>query len=111
MKKHVVFISLPMSGIPDDIVREHIEQAKDIYLRQSGRKIEDVAFIDTMDNPDPPEWLEADRYGVWYLGHSLTKLASVDECFFFTGWNHARGCIMERETCLHYGIPISQVEV
>ncbi len=106
IRKHVVFISLPMSGIPDDVVREHIEEAKATYLRETGRTIENTAFVDTMDNPDPPEWLPAERYGVWYLGHSLTKLASVDECYFYPGWRKARGCIVELETCGHYGIPI-----
>ena len=106
MSKHVVFISLPMSGIPDDMVKENIEKAKIAYSFLSGRSINDVSFIATMDNPDPPDYIKNDQIGVWYLGHSLTKLAKCDECFFYTGWKNARGCLIEWQVCKQYGIDI-----
>lgn len=110
MNKKVVFISLPMSGIPDDIVRASIEQAKGVYLSITNLDISQVVFVDTMNNPDPPEYVKDDQKGVWYLGHSLTHLAKCDEAFFWFGWRKARGCQVEHDVCVTYGIPMTVVD-
>lgn len=104
-KKHVVFLSLPMSGLKDDEIREHIEEMKESYLRRTGMDIREVAFIDTMKNPNPPLDMPEWKYGIWYIGHSLIKLSQCDEVFFHRDWYKARGCRVEHKVCHEYDIP------
>ena len=110
MNKRLVFISLPMSGIPDKVVEANIERAQEAYLGITKLSRDQVTFINTMDNPDPPEEVTKDKIGVWYLGHSLIHLSKCDEAFFWLGWHNARGCIIERNVCDLYKIPVITVE-
>lgn len=120
MSKHVVFISLPMSGIPDDIILQDIESAKAAYLAISGWDIQDVAFINNFDagyytdeGSNSNEMVKgmADHRNVWFLGHALLKLSRCDEAFFWAGWRKARGCMIEHEVCTMYNIPTTTVDV
>lgn len=108
--KKVVFISLPMSGFSDEYVKANIEAAKTAYLAITKLDITQVAFVDNMD---------AERLGkpdnmnyecVWYLGHALQKLAACDEAFFWFDWEKARGCQIEHDVCIQYGIPVMVVD-
>lgn len=108
--KKVVFISLPMSGFSDEYVKANIEAAKTAYLAITKLDITQVAFVDNMD---------AERLGkpdnmnyecVWYLGHALQKLAACDEAFFWFDWEKARGCQIEHDVCIQYGIPVMAVD-
>lgn len=112
MSKKTVFISLPMSGVPDDTIWENIEQAKDAYLAITRSDILDVTFITNLNGEEPPEDLQFDNKCVWYLGRALQTLSKCDEAFFWLGWKNARGCTIEYEVCTMYHIPIiSLVEV
>lgn len=108
MSKHVVFISLPMSGIPDDMIREDIQKAKDAYLVVTKRNIQDVAFVDNMSCQMPVGTVQ--KEGVWYLGEALKLLSKCDEAFFWLGWRGARGCTVEHDVCVLYHIPMISVE-
>lgn len=108
--KKVVFISLPMSGYDDEHVRANIEAAKTAYLAITKLDITQVAFVDNLD---------AERLGkpdnmnyecVWYLAHAIQKLATCDEAFFWFGWEKARGCQIEHDVCIQYGIPLMTVD-
>ena len=39
-----------------------------------------------------------------YLGESLKLLAKADIAYFAPGWNKARGCKIEHQCALEYGI-------
>lgn len=109
MTKHIVFISLPMSGIPDDMIREDIQKAKNAYLAITKRDIQDVAFVDNMSCQMPVGTVQ--KEGVWYLGEALKLLSKCDEAFFWLGWRRARGCMIEHEVCTMYNIPTTTVDV
>lgn len=112
MNKRVVFISLPMSGIPDELIKADIERAKEAYLAITKLDILDVVFVDNLNCPDPnDEWPDTvGRDNVWYLGHAITKLSKCDEAFFWLGWHEAKGCIIERNVCDLYKIPVITIE-
>lgn len=93
MKK--LFISQPMRGKSDDeILAERsnaIQAAKDALG-------EDVELIDSFfGTSDMSHALE-------YLGESLKLLAKADIAYFARGWNEARGCKIEHQCALEYGI-------
>lgn len=41
-----------------------------------------------------------------FLGESIRKLARVDVLVLWGDWKNARGCLIEREVAIKYGIPV-----
>lgn len=93
--KTKVFISQPMNGKSDDeIVKERnilIEKAKERY---GDVEIIDSFFKDAPHNAKP----------LWFLGKSLELLASADVAYFAKDWEKARGCKIENQCAVEYGI-------
>ena len=96
MKK--LFISQPMRGKTDDEIlkarNEAIEKAKEIY----GMNLE---VIDSFFQDAPVE-----ANSLWFLGKSIELLSKADVVLFVEGWEKTRGCIIEHECAVRYGIPI-----
>lgn len=102
MKK--IFISQPMRGkFPGEIEHERslaVEAAKKLL------GVDDVDVIDSYfegKNNMPKGPLKC-------LGHSLIMLADADVAVFTPRWNEARGCIIEHEAALAYGIRVLELE-
>ena len=89
-----VFISQPMRGKSKKQIMEERQKAID-YIEST---LEDVTIIDsyfnTIDFSNP----------LSYLGESLKLLSNADIAFFIGEWRKARGCRIEHESCLEYGI-------
>ena len=96
MKK--LFISQPMRGKTDEeilAVRERaIASAKD-HLG------EEVEVIDSFFQNAP-----ADARPLWFLGKSLELLSGADVAYFAKGWEEARGCRIENQCAIEYGIDV-----
>lgn len=94
MKK--LFISQPMRGKSDEQIlkerQEAIEKAKEFFG-------EDVEVIDSFFQNAP-----ADARPLWFLGKSLELLSTADIAYFAKGWQEARGCKIENECAIAYGI-------
>lgn len=94
MKK--AFISQPMKGkTKEQIVKERSELVK--RLRAKGYETID-SILDCTH--------EAKNHSVYCLGISLELLSNADIAVFMKGWEYARGCWIEHECCIRYGIPI-----
>lgn len=91
-----LFISQPMRGKSDDEIlakrRNAIQAAKDALG-------EDVELIDSFFKDAPTEVRP-----LWFLGKSLELLSTADIAYFAPGWNKARGCKIEHQCALEYGI-------
>ena len=114
-KQHVVFISLPMSGLSEEQIQYNLSKARSYYLCRSERPLTEVTFVDNLNCPQPPEnpfpgYLPSPRMPIWYLSQALVKLSLADEVLFFPGWEKARGCIVERSVCTTYDIPMYDME-
>lgn len=93
-----VFISQPMNGKTDEeILRERDEAIKEIKKNISG----DIEVIDSFFQSAP-----TDARPLWFLGKSLELLSTADIAYFCRGWDLARGCRIEHQCCLEYGIKI-----
>lgn len=93
-----VFISQPMRGKTDEeILRERDEAIKEIKKNIS----DDIEVIDSFHQSAPIN----DR-PLWSLGKSLELLSTADIAYFCRGWDLARGCRIEHQCCLEYGIKI-----
>ena len=95
MKK--LFVSQPMNGkTNEEILAERerlISKVKDVHG--------DVEVIDSFFQDAP-----VDARPLWFLGKSLELLSTADIAVFAPGWDVARGCRIEHQCCLDYGIEI-----
>lgn len=107
MELHVVFISIPMSGLDMKTVLINLENARAEYRRRHEHYDKQLLFVDNYACPNPPPDSEYD--GVWYLGNALQIMSRCNEVFFFGEWREARGCMIEHEVCEKYGIPYTEV--
>lgn len=94
MKK--LFISQPMGGKTD---KEILAARKQAIEKASELVGEPVEVIDSFFQSAP-----VGAKPLWFLGKSLELLADADVAYFAPGWNDARGCIIEHDCAIAYGI-------
>lgn len=97
MKK--LFISQPMNGKTD----EEIKAERDEIVKRVTKHFGEVEVIDSFIEENAPDNANS---GLWYLGKSLEILSIADCAYFADGWQNYRGCKMEHEACVQYGIDI-----
>ena len=89
-----IFISQPMNGK----TTEEIENERN-YIIDRLRENESVEIIDSFFKDKPYE-----ASPLWYLGESIKLMSEADIVFFCNGWQTARGCQIEHDCALEYGI-------
>lgn len=93
-----LFISQPMNGRTDDEIL--------MERRRIERDVENDfgTYVDVIDSfiQDAP----VDAKPLWYLGESLKKLAEADVAIFAKGWQKSRGCRIEHDAAVAYGIEV-----
>lgn len=94
MKK--LFISQPMRGKTDEEILKERKEAIEAAERILG---EEVEVIDSFFEKAP-----VDAKPLWFLGKSIELLSDADIVFFAKGWEEARGCKIEYECAVEYGI-------
>ena len=97
MKK--LFISQPMRGLTDEEILKAREE-----IRKKAEKIigEPVELIDSFIKEYPGEINKS--VPVYYLGKSIQLLSQADIAYFGGDWRNARGCLIEHEVAINYGI-------
>lgn len=96
MKK--LFISQPMNGKTDEEILEVRERAIKSAKAHLG---EEVEVIDSFFQNAPH-----DAKPLWFLGKSIELLSRADIAYFAKGWKNARGCRIENECAIAYGIDV-----
>lgn len=96
MKK--LFISQPMKDKTDEEILEVREQVIKLATEFLG---EEVEVIDSFFKNAP-----IDARPLWFLGKSLELLSTADAVYFAKGWENYRGCKIEHECAVAYGIEI-----
>lgn len=97
MKK--LFISQPMNGKTD----KKIKAERAGIVKCVTERFGEVEVIDSFIEENAPDNANA---GLWYLGKSLELLSTADCAYFAEDWQNYRGCKMEHEACVQYGIDI-----
>ncbi len=90
-----VMISQPMKGLSAEEIRERRATVV-AKLEDEGHEVVDTVFTDT-----PPE---NGNQALWCLRKALQVMSTVDAVYFMEGWEKARGCRIEYEACILYGI-------
>ena len=96
MKK--IFIAQPMKGLTDKDIIVNRKFAIEQIKKQFGN---DVIIIDSFfENYNP----DGGSIPLKYLSKSIELLADADAAYFCTGWDMARGCKIEHQCAVEYGI-------
>lgn len=96
-----VFVSQPMRNKSEEEIRKNIEIARR-YAEDLTRKR--VHILETYF----PSY--AKLHPITALARSLDMLSKADLCIFMPGWEEARGCNIEHETVLNYGIKAAYIK-
>lgn len=97
MKK--LFISQPMKDKTDEEIKS--ERHKIIQRVKEGYPNEDIEVIDSFFENAPH-----DAKPLWFLGKSLQLLSTADIAYFANGWENYRGCKIENQCAIAYGIDV-----
>jgi hypothetical protein len=96
----VIFISQPMGGRSDDEINAERRRVIEIARQQFG----EVDVLETFFSNFGPAAKPLD-----YLARSIEFLAKADVAIFAPGWQAARGCRIEHQCALEYGILVMEV--
>lgn len=96
MKK--LFISQPMKDKTDEEILAVRAKAIESAERELGEPVE---VIDSFFQNAPH-----DVTPLWYLAKSLELLSTADVAYFSKDWEQYRGCRIENECAIEYGIDV-----
>lgn len=98
MKK--IFISQPMRGKGEEEILTERTALEELAKEKFG---DDCVILDTY-------FADFDGNALAFLGKSVLKLSEADAAVFGTGWENARGCLIEHKCCEEYGVEIAELE-
>lgn len=96
-----IFISQPMK----DKTNQEIEQERKKIIEKVERYFGEVEVIDSFFKDAPH-----DAKPLWFLGKSLELLSNANVIVLGKGWECSRGCRIEHECAVQYGIKIAYIE-
>ena len=94
-----IFISQPMNGKTTEEIEEERNYTIGTLRSRFARKNECIEIIDSFFKNAPH-----DAKPLWYLGESIKLMSEADAVFFCDGWQTSRGCQIEHDCALEYGI-------
>lgn len=114
MKHFMIFISMPMNGLSKaeidkkfaELKPRAIEAAKNYLEELEVNKVPQFHVADSVYHEDVPEFIKSS--GLYCLGWSLQVLSGCDFCYFAEGWENARGCKIEHQAAIDYGITVCE---
>lgn len=92
------FISQPMNGKTNEEIENERAAAVARIKELCGDEVEvvDSFFKDAPHEAKP----------LWFLGKSLELLSTADVAWFCKGWENYRGCRIENQCAIEYGINV-----
>lgn len=96
MNNQRVFISLPMHGKSDEQIQYEMVGLT-LLLEGLGYEVADSLVTDGDGARNMP---------LLYLSKSLEIMSGCDVVFFAKGWEHARGCCIEHDAAVNYGLEV-----
>lgn len=93
----IAMISQPMGGLSDEVIDRERSRIIDI-LSGYNISVKETRFS------FPPFLVR--HMGLYYLAKSLEAMSDVDLVYFCRGWERNRGCRIEYQAAVEYGLPI-----
>lgn len=100
-----VMISQPMNGFTDEQIkttREKVIKA----LEEKGYEVINTFFNEEWSKKENLEAEGVVNIPVKFLSKSIEKMSTVDAVYFCSGWENARGCIIEHDIAKAYGLQV-----
>lgn len=96
-----LFISQPMK----DKTNEEIKSERNKIIRKVKAQYpdEEIEVIDSFFENAPH-----DAKPLWFLGKSLELLSTADVAYFANDWEKYRGCKIENQCAIAYGISVME---
>lgn len=100
-----IMISQPMNGLTE----EQITNAKNKFLEYAKKE-----NLEPLNTYFKDEWYSQDSMNlrgivqipVCFLAKSIENMSLCHKAYFAKGWENARGCKIEHEVALQYGLDI-----
>lgn len=105
MGKEKAMLSQPMAGRTDNEIVKTRERAIRI-LEEKGYAVVNTLFTDEFCNRENMERRGVVQIPLCFLANSLESMSLCHAVFFCKGWESARGCRIEHQVALDYGLKI-----
>lgn len=103
MKK--AMLSQPMAGKTDEEIVATREKAIKV-LEEKGYEVVNTLFTDEWYSIDAMKKRGVVQIPICYLAKSLENMSLCHAAYFCKGWENARGCKIEHDTAVAYGLDI-----
>ena len=98
-------LSQPMAGKTDEEIIATREKAVKI-LQKKGYKVVNTLFTDEWYSDKSMKERGVVQIPLCFLAKSLESMSVCHAVYFCDGWEHARGCRIEHEAALAYGLEV-----
>ena len=98
-------LSQPMAGKTDEEIVETREKAIQV-LKNKGFEIVNTLFTDEWYNKDKMAERGVVQIPLAFMAKSLENMSLCHAAYFCKGWENARGCKIEHDAAVAYGLEI-----
>lgn len=98
-------LSQPMAGRTEEEIKVSRENAIAV-LKEKGYEIVNTLFTDEWYSKENMQKRGVVQVPLCFLAKSLENMSLCDAAYFCKGWQDARGCRIEHEAALAYGLEI-----
>lgn len=98
-------LSQPMAGKTEQEITETRNRAIKA-LEDKGFEVVNTRFTDEWYSPDAMRARGVENIPICFLAKSLENMSLCDTVYFCKGWRQARGCRIEHEVALAYGMNV-----
>lgn len=98
-------LSQPMAGKTDEEIKATREKAI-AALKEKGYAIVNTLFTDEWYSNEKMEERGVVQIPLCFLAESLTNMSLCHAAYFCKGWENARGCRIEHDAAVAYGLTI-----
>ena len=98
-------LSQPMAGKTEEEIRETREKAIKV-LKERGDEIVNTLFTDEWYSRESMEERGVVQIPLCFLAKSLENMSKCHAAYFCKGWETARGCRIEHDAAVAYGLDI-----
>lgn len=103
MKK--AMLSQPMNGLTDDEIEATRERAIKA-LEGMGYEVINTLFTDEWYSTESMRARGVEQIGLCFLAKSLENMSLCHAAYFCKGWEKARGCKIEHDAAIAYGVEV-----
>lgn len=102
-------LSQPMAGKTDKEIQQTRDRAIEV-LERYGFEIVNTLFTDEWYSNESMTARGVEQIGLCFLAKSLENMSRCHAAYFCKGWEHARGCKLEHDAAIAYGLMVMYEE-